>query len=119
MTTLHNHETRAEKDNDLIYHHDVPPSSSLEPILPANMVNKNVPPGLAEPKAALEKSGEAIIFEGLVSWGAREAISKLMACFLAQTTKSDWDPDVYKDQRLNWMEALNDRVLELNSAVSE
>lgn len=78
MITMQNHQARAEKDNDLIYHHDVPPSSLLEPILPATLANKNIPPGLAEPKNALEKSGEPDIFESLVSWGAREAISELL-----------------------------------------
>src|SRR5258708_14603961 len=40
--------TRAQRDNDLIYHQDVPSVSSLPVIQSASMVSSTVPPGLLE-----------------------------------------------------------------------
>ncbi|RDB25545.1 pH-response regulator protein palA/RIM20 [Hypsizygus marmoreus] len=65
--------SRAERDNDLIYHHDVPASSALAPIPPTNLVSPTLPAGLADP-ASLIGSGR-IIFGDLVGWGAKEAIN--------------------------------------------
>jgi programmed cell death 6-interacting protein len=65
--------TRAERDNDLIYHQDVPPSTALPPIQDVNMVNSVVPAGLKNLDVAL--GNEPMIFGELPSWAAREAIS--------------------------------------------
>jgi programmed cell death 6-interacting protein len=64
--------TRAQRDNDLIYHQDVPPTSSLPVIQPASMVASVVPPGLTEPKKIL--GNDNLIFGELTSWGAQTAI---------------------------------------------
>ena len=65
---------RAERDNDLIYHHDIPAVSHLPPLRPASLVSSTVPPGLSSPAAVLGR--EPPLFVNLLSWGAREAISK-------------------------------------------
>jgi programmed cell death 6-interacting protein len=62
---------RAQRDNDLIYHQDVP-SASLPVIQPASMVASVVPPGLSEPKKIL--GNDNLIFGELISWGAQTAI---------------------------------------------
>ncbi|KZV63101.1 BRO1-domain-containing protein [Peniophora sp. CONT] len=63
---------RAERDNDLIYHEDVPPASALASIPPTSMVRLTVPTGLEDPKTALGK--QQGLFAELLSWGARVAI---------------------------------------------
>jgi programmed cell death 6-interacting protein len=67
---------RAERDNDLIYHQDVPSISSLDIIAPAGMAKSTTPAGLLEPQSVLEKANESVIFGELLPWGAKEAISK-------------------------------------------
>ena len=66
--------TRAQRDNDLIYHQDVPPASSLPVIQPATMAESVVPPGLLEPKKIL--GSDNLIFGNLISWGAQTAIGR-------------------------------------------
>ena len=63
---------RAERDNDLIYHEDVPPASALAAIQLTSMVRLVVPAGLDDPKAILGR--QAGLFAELLSWGARVAI---------------------------------------------
>jgi programmed cell death 6-interacting protein len=77
LDTLEKNFARAERDNDLIYHQDMPSASTLDPIAPASMVKSVTPPGLLDPQAVLAKGNEGVIFEELLSWGAREAISRL------------------------------------------
>lgn len=63
---------KAQRDNDYIYHQEVPPISALEPIEPANLVNSAILAGLRDPQTAL--NGEEALFGNLTSWGARMAI---------------------------------------------
>lgn len=65
---------RAERDNDLIYHQDVPPASALPPIQEVPMAQSIVPPGLVDPKAAVGDDG--VIFGELLGWGASVAIGE-------------------------------------------
>ncbi|KAG6900688.1 hypothetical protein C0993_004999 [Termitomyces sp. T159_Od127] len=65
--------SRAERDNDLIYHHDVPAVSSLISITQTNLVSSTVPPALHDP-SSLIGSGR-LIFGELVGWGTKEAIN--------------------------------------------
>ncbi|KAF8638258.1 hypothetical protein AX17_002280 [Amanita inopinata Kibby_2008] len=65
--------TRAERDNDLIYHQEVPSASALPAIRPAPLVKSTTPPGLSNPAMAL--AHETPLFAELLGWGAREAIS--------------------------------------------
>ncbi|KAI0303832.1 pH-response regulator [Multifurca ochricompacta] len=64
--------TRARRDNDLIYHQDVPPVSSLPVIQSASMVESVVPPGLLEPRKVL--GNDNLIFGELISWGVQTAL---------------------------------------------
>lgn len=68
--------TRAERDNDLIYHEDVPDESNLAPIDLRNslLCGPKVPPGLSNPKQLIGQEG--FIMQGLLGWGAQEAISR-------------------------------------------
>ncbi|KAI0925777.1 hypothetical protein AcV5_008415 [Taiwanofungus camphoratus] len=86
---------RAERDNDLIYHQDVPPASALPPIQEVPMAQSIVPPGLVDPKAAVGDDG--VIFGELLGWGASVAI------------------DIYNDRRQNWLkETVIDRAQQLD-----
>ncbi|KAF9267708.1 BRO1-domain-containing protein [Marasmius fiardii PR-910] len=64
---------RAERDNDLIYHQDVPVASSLPPIPHAAIAQVTVPKELTNPNSIV--ASEDMIFSDLVGWGAREAIN--------------------------------------------
>ncbi|KAJ3482919.1 hypothetical protein NLI96_g6648 [Meripilus lineatus] len=89
---------RAERDNDLIYHNEVP--TELPPIPEAPLVQSLVSKKLLEPKSAI--GSDPILFSDLMGWGARVAI------------------DIYKDRRQNWIKAevtdpaqsLDDQVVE-------
>ncbi|KAG5728797.1 hypothetical protein E4T56_gene6254 [Termitomyces sp. T112] len=65
--------SRAERDNDLIYHHDVPASPALIAIAQTNLVSSMVPSTLSD-LTTLIGSGR-LIFGELVGWGAKEAIN--------------------------------------------
>lgn len=65
---------RSQRDNDLIYHKEVPAASSLPEIQSTNLARATVPGGLSHPEEALKSKRP--LFRDLVGWGAREAISK-------------------------------------------
>ncbi|KAH8092591.1 pH-response regulator [Cristinia sonorae] len=91
---------RAERDNDLIYHQDVPPATSLPPIQDASMVQSLVAKALLEPKTIVKP--DAVIFGELLGWGARRAI------------------DIYKDRCQNWIrEEVMGRAQRLDDVVTE
>ncbi|TFY77999.1 hypothetical protein EWM64_g6012 [Hericium alpestre] len=75
--------TRAERDNDLIYHKDVPSVSALPTIQPASMVESLTPAALLDPKDAI--GSDEVIFGSLLSHGARVAI------------------EIYNDRRQNYL----------------
>ncbi|KAJ7593046.1 BRO1-like domain-containing protein [Mycena floridula] len=64
---------QAERDNDLIYHHEVPPATAIPQIGHAAIAQLMVPPGLANPTSILGTND--VILGELLGWGAREAIS--------------------------------------------
>lgn len=64
---------RAQRDNDLIYHCDIPASTAIDPIPEVIMVKSNVPPGLLDPKSLIGTDG--ILFGDMLGWGAREAVN--------------------------------------------
>ena len=72
LDILDSNVTRARRDNDLIYHQDVPSASSLPIIQPAPMVSSIVPPGLLEPRKTLGNNN--LIFGELIGLGAQTAI---------------------------------------------
>ncbi|KAG7452534.1 BRO1-domain-containing protein [Guyanagaster necrorhizus] len=61
---------RAERDNDLIYHQDIPAASALSPIPHAEIALVTIPKGLSNPA-----KGTHMIFGELLGWGAQEAIN--------------------------------------------
>ncbi|KIY65859.1 BRO1-domain-containing protein [Cylindrobasidium torrendii FP15055 ss-10] len=61
---------RAERDNDLIYHKDVPAPSALPTIAHASIAKQTIPSALTIPV----KPKDAM-FHDLLSWGAQEAIN--------------------------------------------
>jgi programmed cell death 6-interacting protein len=65
--------TRAERDNDLIYHQDVPPVSSLPPIMQGTVAQMTIPKELTTPTTIVNSND--MLFTELISWGARAAIS--------------------------------------------
>ncbi|KAG5221786.1 pH-response regulator protein [Salix suchowensis] len=65
---------RAERDNDLIYHQDVPAHSALPEIVIASLIPKIEPPtGLTQIHTLI--SDDQVLFKDLLAWAAREAIS--------------------------------------------
>ncbi|KAF9468112.1 BRO1-like domain-containing protein [Collybia nuda] len=101
---------RAERDNDLIYHHDVPATSTLPAIAAANLVTSIPPPGLVDPVALV---GPKPIFGDLVGWGAKEAIS--IYNDRKQNLVKEKIIDVAREQQDTADEAL--RILNLPSAL--
>jgi len=73
LETVQKNFTRAERDNDLIYHQDVPAASALPPIQEQVMANIIVHPGLMGPTSVL--GDEPMLFAELLGWGTREAIN--------------------------------------------
>ncbi|KAM6504501.1 BRO1-like domain containing protein [Amanita muscaria] len=72
LDTVQKGVTRAERDNDLIYHQDVPAMATLPPIKHAPLVSSMTPAGLLNPVTVL--GSEPPLFANLLGWGAREAI---------------------------------------------
>ncbi|KAF8485939.1 pH-response regulator [Russula ochroleuca] len=92
--------TRAQRDNDLIYHQDVPSASSLPIIQPASMVSSIVPPGLLEPRRTLGNNN--LIFGELIGLGAQTAI------------------EIYNDRRNTAIkEHIKDRAQQLNDIYAQ
>ncbi|EIN04799.1 BRO1-domain-containing protein [Punctularia strigosozonata HHB-11173 SS5] len=72
----------AERDNDYIYHNDVPDMSALPAPAPASIVQPIVPPLLQDPKKAVGE-GRVVLGE-LLAWGAKEALN------IYQHRRDDW-----------------------------
>ncbi|PSR75597.1 hypothetical protein PHLCEN_2v9077 [Hermanssonia centrifuga] len=99
VDTIQKNLIRAERDNDLIYHQEVPSISSLPPVIEASMVQPLIPGALAEPKTAL--GDDAVIFGELLGYGAKLAI------------------DIYRDRRRDWIqEEVVDRAQRLDDLVA-
>ncbi|KAH9903052.1 BRO1-domain-containing protein [Cubamyces lactineus] len=91
--------SRAERDNDLIYHQDVPPPSALPPIAEVTMAQPLTDLGLQDVKSAV--GTDAVIFGELLGWGARVAI------------------EIYNDRRHNWIaEEIQGRAQRLDDMMS-
>ncbi|KDQ57158.1 hypothetical protein JAAARDRAFT_58624 [Jaapia argillacea MUCL 33604] len=73
---------RAERDNDLIYHQDVPSPTALPPIGEAVLAKSNIPQDLQYPRGAIGNDG--IILGELLAWGATQAID------MYNVKKEDW-----------------------------
>jgi len=73
LETIATSEARAQRDNDLVYHQDVPPASSILAIQVTKLVSPTVPKSLLNPASVLQSRRP--LFNNLISWGALEAIS--------------------------------------------
>ncbi|THH09151.1 hypothetical protein EW145_g2207 [Phellinidium pouzarii] len=100
MDILDKNISRAERDNDLIYHQDVPPISALPPVQEISLVQSTVPAALQDPAVAVGEEG--VVFGELVGWGAKVAI------------------DIYRARVDNWLknEVFN-RVKELDQSADQ
>ncbi|KAI0649086.1 BRO1-domain-containing protein [Trametes meyenii] len=99
LDIVHKNVTRAERDNDLIYHKDVPPASALPAISEVAMAQPVVELSLQDPKTIVGR--DAVIFGELMGWGARLAI------------------DIYSERRRDWIaEEVQARQRGLNDALS-
>ncbi|KAJ7227152.1 BRO1-like domain-containing protein [Mycena pura] len=72
LDTLQKDYARAERDNYLIYHDDVPAASVLPPIPPSDIAKLVVVQGLLNPDSFIGEQGP--LFGEMVGWGARAAI---------------------------------------------
>ncbi|KAF8910637.1 BRO1-like domain-containing protein [Gymnopilus junonius] len=73
LETVKKSESRARRDNDLIYHQDVPAPSALSPIQETRLVTSTVPKGLLNPESVIGTRHQ--LFSQLAGWGAREAVN--------------------------------------------
>ncbi|KAF9820903.1 hypothetical protein IEO21_01130 [Rhodonia placenta] len=97
LDTVQKNFARAERDNDLIYHQDIPSASALPPIQEVSMAQSVIHPGLKDPKTAI--GDDAVVFGELLAWGARVAI------------------DIYNDRRQNFIkDEVTERAQHLNDA---
>ncbi|KAJ3887741.1 BRO1-like domain-containing protein [Lentinula edodes] len=64
---------RAERDNDLIYHQDVPTGSTLPAIQQATVAQAVTPKELSDPTVLVPLN--QMVFSSLMGWGTREAIN--------------------------------------------
>ncbi|KAG5647384.1 hypothetical protein DXG03_000454 [Asterophora parasitica] len=87
---------RAERDNDLIYHKDVPASSALSPIVQTNLVSSTIPAALSDPTSLIGNA--RAIFGELVGWGAKEAIN------------------IYNDRKQN---LIKERIVDVSSEMQD
>ncbi|KAI0749790.1 pH-response regulator [Daedaleopsis nitida] len=99
LDILQKNVTRAERDNDLIYHQDIPPTSAIPAVAEVAMAQPIVNPGLQDPKTVV--GNDVVIFGELLGWGARLAI------------------EIYNDRRQNWIaDEITDRVRRLDDAMA-
>ncbi|KAJ7739760.1 BRO1-like domain-containing protein [Mycena maculata] len=73
LDTVHKDYARAERDNDLIYHDDIPAASALPPIPHSVIAKPTVVPGLLNPESVVGPEGP--LFAEMIGWGAQEAIN--------------------------------------------
>ncbi|KAJ4464583.1 BRO1-like domain-containing protein [Lentinula aciculospora] len=64
---------RAERDNDLIYHQDIPTGSLLPAIQQAAIAQATIPKELSYPNVLVHYN--QMLFSSLMGWGTREAIN--------------------------------------------
>ena len=74
LETVKDSEVRAQRDNDLIYHQDVPSPAALPNLQGTKLVSAIVPKGLLNPGSIIGTRHQ--LFSELAGWGAREAISQ-------------------------------------------
>ncbi|KAG9001425.1 pH-response regulator protein palA/rim20 [Tulasnella sp. JGI-2019a] len=88
--------TTANKDNDLIYHQDVPSESHVPVIKEADIVKAAIAPELVHPDSLVRSDSEPPIFGDLVAHGVRMAV------------------ELYQDRRSNW---IKDEIFDLQKTL--
>lgn len=73
LSTIETNLTRAQRDNDLIYHKDIPPLSTLPIIQGVTLCPLKIPAELQRPDTVIASDG--YLFRSMLGWGATEAIS--------------------------------------------
>ncbi|KAJ6531756.1 BRO1-like domain-containing protein [Mycena capillaripes] len=73
LDTVQKDYARAERDNDLIYHDDIPAASALPPIPHSAIAKVTIVPGLLNPESVVGPGGS--LFAEMIGWGAQEAIN--------------------------------------------
>ncbi|KIM39855.1 hypothetical protein M413DRAFT_19615 [Hebeloma cylindrosporum] len=73
LETVKNSEVRAQRDNDLIYHQDVPSPAALSNLQETKLVSATVPKGLLNSNSVIGTRHR--LFSQLAGWGSREAIN--------------------------------------------
>lgn len=106
-------EARAQRDNDLIYHQDVPAPSALSAIQEAKLVSSLVPKGLANPIGVIGDRHQ--LFSQLASWGAREAISTFPTV-TCNTLFKLLCIDIYNDRKQN---LIKDRIVDCSQGLQD
>ncbi|KAH0833294.1 putative pH-response regulator [Lanmaoa asiatica] len=117
LDVLQRNLTRAERDNDLIYHKDIPPSSAITPIQDVIVVQSNPLSGLSDPKSVVGSS--RVLFGELLGWGAREAVSTLILA-VTESQVSIWSSDIYNDNKQTLIkERITNFAQELDNEVDQ
>lgn len=117
LDVLQKNLARAERDNDLIYHKDIPPSSAITPIHVVVMVQSSLLSGLSDPRSMV--GGGRVLFGELLSWGAREAISTSILV-ATESQYLIWPSDIYNDNKQTLIkERITDFAHELDNEVDQ
>lgn len=117
LDVLQKNLARAERDNDLIYHKDIPPPSAIAPIQPVLMAQPTLLPGLSDPRSVV--GGDRVLFGELLSWGAREAVSTLFPAITQSSCPIRYS-DIYNDNKqILVKERITDFAQELDNQVDQ
>ena len=118
MDIIHTNLTRAERDNDLIYHYDVPAFSQLPPVQEVTMVKSTTPTELKDGYSiGTDAERDEMIFADLMEWGAKVAIGRCawpLPCMNSQIYDLS---DIYKERVNSWLKTeVFNKVQELDTA---
>lgn len=106
-----------ERDNNCIYHQDVPAPSSLEAIPPAIVAKPIIPTGINNPSSVV---GDGVILSGLEGWGVRTACGMSALVSLRNYLRPFFMLDIYTDRRNNRIrEEIVDVQRQLDNAASQ
>jgi len=113
-----NSEVRAQRDNDLIYHQDVPSPASLSNLQETKLVSATVPKGLLNSNSVIGNRHR--LFSELAGWGSREAISQCFFFLLEPSFIESLWIDIYNDRKRNLLqEKIIDVAQELQDRADE
>lgn len=117
LDVLQKNLARARRDNDLIYHKDIPPSSAIASIQDVIMAQSSLLSGLLDPKSMV--GGGRVLFGELLGWGAREAVSELIQV-VVESRHPIWSSDIYNDNKQTLIkERIIDFAQELDNEVDQ